>query len=143
MPVEFAEIVVFLGAGHRRIGIGSVFHARADAADAGGEIGGEEQAVKIEAARGLRHGRALEAFSEDRVDNRRMAGGEHPPCLVRQRRIDPRRHFLGIGLRRQLLGLFFAEQTLARDVAAQHHRARRRGQVRRQHPRQHRLAGAR
>ena len=65
---------------------------RADARDAGREVGGEEQAVERHAAgaRLLRWPRAPSGAREHRIDDGRMAGREHAARLVGERRIDAR-----------------------------------------------------
>src|SRR6185312_221490 len=123
-PVETAEIVTLLLPRHIGIGVGGVGLPRADAPDAGVEAGGEEQAVERGGAGGCADRVALLGARIDRVGDGRMAGGEHTPRLVRDRRIDPRRRLRAVGVRRQALGLGDAAEAFALDVAAQHHRAR-------------------
>src|SRR5262245_2966282 len=102
-PIELPEIVAFLLPRHRRVGVGGVAAARADARQAGGEAGVEEQAVErdAQARRTLLHDTPLVRLREHRVDDGRVAGRDRAAGLAGDGGIDPRRHLGRVGRLRE------------------------------------------
>src|SRR5436189_4466317 len=90
-PVEGAEVVALLHAGDRRVGIGGIAPAPAQAGKAGVEIGLEEKAMKRHAedfGRCPRRG-ALLRRCENRVEDGGMPRCDRPARLVGDDGINP------------------------------------------------------